>query len=163
VVVRHAKAEPFASSDHARALTDRGVRDATALGAYLREQEVVPDHAVVSTAERARGTWAAMQEALQCDAAVEYDGAVYSGSTDVLLEALRLVPRHAEVVVLVGHQPSVGYLAHLLDDGAGDHDALHSMLLGFRTSSAAVFDVGVAWDGLDRECGRLVDFRSGSD
>lgn len=162
MVVRHAKAEPFASSDHARALTDRGVRDAKALGAYLREQDVVPDHAVVSTAERTRATWAAMQETLRSAAEVELDAAVYSGSTEVLLEVLRLVPRAAEVVVLVGHQPSVGYLAHILDDGAGDRDALHGMLHGFPTSSAAVFDVEVAWSELDSESGRLVDFRAGS-
>ena len=161
MVVRHAKAEPFASSDHARALTDRGVRDAKALGAYLREQEVVPDHAVVSTAERTRATWAAMQETLRSDAVVDFEAAVYSGSTEVLLEVLRLTPGAAEVVVLVGHQPSVGYLAHLLDDGAGDHDALHGMLHGFPTSSAAVFDVEVSWGELDSESGRLVDFRAG--
>jgi phosphohistidine phosphatase len=162
VLVRHAKAEPFAASDRARELTDRGRREAEAAGSYLREQGIVPDHAVVSSSLRTRGTWDAMEQALGSAAEVVYDEAVYSGSTDVVLEALRVVPDAAKVVVFVGHQPTVGHVAHLLDDGEGDHEALHSMLHGFPTASMAVFDVEVPWDELGDETGRLVDFRAGS-
>jgi phosphohistidine phosphatase len=162
VLVRHAKAEPFASTDRARELTDRGRREAEAAGSYLRERGIVPDHAVVSSSVRTRGTWDAMEEVLGSSAEVVYDDAVYSGSTDVVLEALRVVPESARVVIFVGHQPTVGSLAHLLDDGNGDHEALHSMLHGFPTSSMAVFDVEVPWAGLDEETGRLVDFRPGA-
>ena len=162
VLVRHAKAEPFAASDRARELTDRGRREAEAAGSYLREQGIVPDHAVVSSSLRTRGTWDAMEQALGSAAEVVYDDAVYSGSTDVVLEALRVVPDAAKVVVFVGHQPTVGHIAHMLDDGEGDHEALHSMLHGFPTASIAVFDVEVPWDELGDETGRLVDFRPGS-
>lgn len=159
--MRHAKAEPFASTDHERALTDRGRRDAAVLGSYLSQRGVVPDHAIVSTAERTRATWSEVEAELGSGAEVTYDGAVYSGSTDVLLEVLRTMPETAEVVVLVGHQPSVGHLAHLLDDGAGDHDALRGMLHGFPASSAALFDVEVAWERIDAGAGRLTDFHAG--
>jgi phosphohistidine phosphatase len=94
-------------------------------------------------------------------AEVVYDAACYSGSTDVVLETLRYVPEGARVVVFVGHQPTIGYLAHLLDDGDGDHDALHSMLHGFPTASMALFELEVAWEELGPEAGRLVDFRAG--
>jgi phosphohistidine phosphatase len=73
-----------------------------------------------------------------------------------------VVPDPATTVVFVGHQPTVGHVAHLLDDGEGDHAALHSMLHGFPTSSMAVFDVEVPWAELGEETGRLVDFRPGS-
>ncbi len=162
VLVRHAKAEPFAASDRARELTDRGRREAEAAGEYLREQGIVPDHAVVSSSARTRDTWEAMEHALRSGAEVVYDDAVYSGSTDVVLEALRAVPDSAKTVVFVGHQPTVGHVAHLLDDGEGDHDALHSMLHGFPTSSMAVFHVELPWAELGDETGRLVDFRAGS-
>ena len=159
--MRHAKAEPFASTDHARALTDRGRREAEAAGAYLREQSVVPDHAVVSPAERTRATWEAMEAVMESSAEVVYDDSVYAGSTDVVLEALRFVPDGAGVLVFVGHQPTIGYLAHLLDDGEGDPAALHSMLHGFPTASMAIFEVDVPWEELGPETGRLVDFRAG--
>lgn len=161
VLVRHAKAEPFASTDRARDLTDRGVREAEAAGAYLREQGLVPDHAVVSSSVRTRATWDAMARALGSTAEVVFDDAVYSGSTDVVLESLRMVPEQARVVAFVGHQPTVGNVAHLLDDGTGDAEALHSMLHGFPTASMAVFDVEVPWSELDAETGRLVGFRPG--
>ncbi len=160
--MRHAKAEPFASTDHERALTDRGRREAVEAGRYLSERGVVPDHVVVSSAKRTMGTWAAMTEALESTPTVVADDAVYAGSVDVVLETLRLVPEDARVVVFVGHQPAIGYLAHLLDDGAGDHEALHQMLHGFATASMAFFDVEVAWADLAEESGRLVDFRPGS-
>ena len=159
--MRHAKAEPFAATDHARDLTDRGRRDAEAAGAFLRRQSVLPDHAVVSSAVRTRSTWEVMEQAMGSGAEVVVDSACYSGSTDVVLESLRFVPEEARVVVFVGHQPTVGYLAHLLDDGAGDHEALHLMLQGFPTSSMAMFDVEVAWESLGPDTGRLVHFRPG--
>ncbi|HEX6249373.1 MAG TPA: histidine phosphatase family protein [Nocardioidaceae bacterium] len=161
VLVRHAKAEPFAATDHARELTDRGRREAAAAGSYLKERDVVPDHAVVSSAARTRATWDVMEQTMGSGATVVHDDSVYAGSTDVVLEVLRLVPDEARSVVFVGHQPAVGYLAHLLDDGAGDHEALHRMLHGFPTASMAVFEVEVPWADLAAECGRLVDFRPG--
>lgn len=162
VLVRHAKAEPFASTDRARELTDRGRHDAEAAGRYLQERGVKPDHAVVSSSVRTRATWEVMEAALGSSAEVVHDDAVYSGSSDVVLEALRVVPDDAGTVIFVGHQPTVGLVAHLLDDGHGDHEALHQMLHGFPTASMATFEVQVWWADLGPETGRLVDFRPGT-
>lgn len=161
VLVRHAKAEPFAETDQARALTERGRREAEGAGRYLRARSVVPDHALVSSALRTRATWEAMEEAMASKAEVVYDAAVYSGSPDVVLEALKVVPADARTVVFVGHQPTIGYLAHMLDDGDGSVEALHSMLHGFPTGSLALFEVEKPWEELGPETGRLVDFRAG--
>lgn len=162
VLVRHAKAEPFAETDQARDLTDRGRQDARAAGAYLREQGIKPDHAVVSDSRRTRGTWEAMEQEMDSGAAVVLDESVYAGSADVVLDTLRLVPEDAGVVAFIGHQPSIGYLAHMLDDGEADPAALHAMLHGFPTASVAVFDVEVPWRDLGPETGNLVAFRPGA-
>ena len=45
VVIRHAKAEAVAASDHARTLTHRGRRDAAEAGLWARAAGVLPDHA----------------------------------------------------------------------------------------------------------------------
>lgn len=160
--MRHAKAEPFAATDQARDLADRGRRDAEAAGSYLLEHSVLPDHALVSSARRTRATWEAMEKAMASGAEVVYDEAVYSGSPEVVLEALRVVPEDAETVVFVGHQPTIGYVAHMLDDGEGSPEALHSMLHGFPAASLALFEVEVPWAELGSETGRLVDFRPGA-
>ena len=161
-MIRHAKAESFAPSDHARALTERGVREAVALGAYLREHDLVPDHAVVSSSARTLATWAAVAE--QTGSMVEpvLDDAVYTGSPDVVLEALRAVPEDTAVLAFVGHNPTVGYVAHLVDDGHGDADAVVGLLQGFPPGSVAVFEVDGPWSELGPESGRLVGFRPGS-
>ena len=50
VVMRHAKAEAVAASDHARRLVERGRQDAAEAGRWARAEGVLPDHAFVSTA-----------------------------------------------------------------------------------------------------------------
>ena len=57
IVMRHAKAEPFAATDHGRRLTDRGRAGARDAGAFLRDAGPVPDYALVSSSTRTRETW----------------------------------------------------------------------------------------------------------
>lgn len=162
ILVRHAKAEPFAATDHARELTERGRRDAEAAAGFLRAQAVVPNHVVVSPAVRTRQTWEVMEAVLGSGATVVLDESVYSGSPEVVLESLRCVPEETAVLVFVGHQPTIGYLAHMLEDGAGDPEALHQLLHGFPTSAAAVLEVDLPWEELAAETARLVAFHPGT-
>ena len=58
LVLRHSKsAYPEGVADIDRPLAPRGVRDAVALGGWLRDQGLVPDLVVCSVAERTRQTW----------------------------------------------------------------------------------------------------------
>jgi phosphohistidine phosphatase len=158
VVMRHAKAEPYASTDHRRRLTERGRSDARAAGRYLAAAGVLPDHAVVSDAERTRMTWDEMAGVLGCGDVARLDQAVYGGGVDALVEALAVTPEESRTVVLVGHNPTAAYLCHTLDDGEGDPDAVSGLLRGFPTAALAVFEVAVTWAELGPETGRVVDF-----
>lgn len=158
VVMRHAKAEPYASTDHARRLTDRGRAEARAAGTRLRELGLVPDHAIVSTAERTRMTWCEIAEATGSDVGPQMDAAAYSGGVDVVLETIQTAPEQARVLLFVGHNPTAAYLCHLLDDGEGDPDAVSGMLHGFPTGAMVVFEVGGPWADLGAESARVVDF-----
>jgi len=160
IVMRHARAESFASSDHARALTERGWADAVAAGRYLADCELVPEHVVVSTAVRAVQTWEAVAEGSAARAHVQQDGAVYTGSPHTVLEVLRTVPADATVVAFVGHNPTAASLAHLLDDGEGDTRAMHGLLRGYPAAAMTVFAVEAPWDTLGPESGRLLDFHA---
>lgn len=161
VVLRHAKAEPFAASDHARRLTDRGVADAAAAGAHLAATGVVPDHAVVSTAARTRMTWVAVRDTSGSEAEAVFEDAVYHGDAEATLETLRTVPAAASTVLWVGHNPTAAELANLLDDGSGDEGAVSGMLRGFPTGALVVFEIDVTWAELAPETGRVVDFHVG--
>jgi phosphohistidine phosphatase len=158
--MRHARSESFASSDHARALTERGRADAVAAGRYLAARGHVPEHVVVSTAVRALQTWDAVAEGAGSKAHVQRDGAVYTGSPQTVLEVLRTVPADATVVAFVGHNPTAASLAHLLDDGEGDSRAMHGLLRGYPAAAMTVFSVASAWEMLGPESGRLLDFHA---
>jgi phosphohistidine phosphatase len=157
IVMRHAKAEPFASSDRARRLTDRGLAAALDMGTYLRDRRLLPDYAVVSSAVRTRQTWAAVVETsgvTGCE--VSFDDAVFNGSAEVVLEALRAVPPTAGTVMFVGHNPSAAFVCHSLDDGDGDADAVAALLQGFPPAAMALLEVSVPWDQLGPATGRVV-------
>ena len=156
--MRHAKAEPYASTDLARRLTERGRQQAAAAGARLRELGLVPEHAVVSTAERTRMTWDEIAAATGAEVGPQLDASVYNGGVDVVLETLQITPDHVSTLIFVGHNPTAAYLCHLLDDGDGDPDAVSGMLRGFPAGAMVVFDVAVNWADLGPESGRVVDF-----
>jgi len=161
--MRHAKAEPFAPSDHARPLTERGIRDARAAGVHLHDRGLVPDLALVSSATRALGTWSAVAEAFpDADVDVEVQDALFSASFETLLETLNALPEEEHTVLFVGHNPTAAFLCHFLDDGEGDTDAVSGLLQGFPPAALAVFEVVVPWAGLEAETGRLVDYHAGN-
>ena len=159
--MRHAKAETYAASDHARELTARGRADACDAGAYLAAERVVPDYAIVSTAVRTRSTWT--EVAIACGSAAEavYDEALYNGDVNRVLEALHVVPEEARTVMVVGHNPTAEYLAHVLDDGNGEATAVTQMLAGYPTSALTVLDVDVPWAQIAEGVGRVRHFHIG--
>ncbi len=160
--MRHAKAEPFAETDHARRLTDRGIAAARDVGAHLRDSGIRPDFVLVSSAERTRDTWAAVSELAGAGSAeVRLDDAVFSGSPDVVLEALQAAPADAGTVMFVGHNPTAAYLCHLLDDGEGEPAAVSGLLEGFPPGAVAVMEIGVPWSELGPETGRVVGYYVG--
>jgi phosphohistidine phosphatase len=160
--MRHAKAEPFAETDHARRLTDRGVAAARDVGAHLRDSGIRPDFVLVSSAERTRDTWAAVSELAGAGSAeVRLDDAVFTGSPDVVLEALQAAPADAGTVMFVGHNPTAAYLCHLLDDGEGEPAAVSGLLEGFPPGAVAVMEIGVPWSELGPETGRVVGYYVG--
>jgi phosphohistidine phosphatase len=159
--MRHAKAEPFAATDHARRLTDRGRAAARDVGRHLREQGLLPDFVLVSSAVRTRETWAAVEETAASAAQVSYDDAVFSGSADVVIESLQGVSADLSTVMFVGHNPTAAFLCHLLDDGDGDPAAMSELLHGFPPCAVAVLEVGVPWAELGPETGRIAGYHVG--
>ncbi len=156
VVMRHAKAEQAAPSDYERALAPQGRRDASAAGRWLAGQGFLPDHVLVSGALRTRETWQHLRDAAGADWAdleADYDRGLYAAGVDTALDLLRLVDDEHQRVVVIAHNPTMAYLAQLLDDGDGDGG--DQLTLGFPTSAAAVFDVPVGWADLAPGSARL--------
>ena len=162
VVVRHAKAEAAAPTDHERRLADRGRDDAADAGRWLAGREVVPDHALVSDAARAVDTWEELATAAGWDLEHDASASLYEAGPEAALDLLRELPVGATTVVVVGHNPTMASLAELLDDGEGDDDAMTALVTeGFPTSAVTVFEVDGDWADLDESGATVVAFHVG--
>ncbi|WP_210443249.1 histidine phosphatase family protein [Nocardioides sp. SYSU D00065] len=162
VVVRHARAEPVAPSDHERALAPRGRADAEEAGRWLRGQGVEPDAALVSDALRAVQTWEQLATGAGWECPVDYSAALYAAGDDSAFDLIRETDPAVGCLVVVGHNPTVASVAELVDDGEGDTEATTAMLTrGFATAAVAVFAVAVPWSELEPGTGRLLAFHVG--
>ena len=161
VVMRHAKAEQAGPSDYERPLAARGHDDAAEAGSWLAARGFVPDHALVSAALRTRETFehvcrgAGDSWAASSGSVPELDRGLYAAGADTALDLLRSVDEAHEQVLVIGHNPTVAYLAQLLDDGEGDTAAANDLALGFPTSATAVFAYSGSWADLAPGAARL--------
>lgn len=161
-VIRHAKAEQDGPTDAERPLADRGHDDAREGGRWLADQGFVPDRAIVSAALRARETWESLAEGAGWDVEPELDRSLYSASPETVLDLLRTTPDDVATVVVVGHNPTVGTTAQLLDDGTGDAEAGREMAMGgYPTCSIALFEHDGSWSDLDFPSAALAAFHVG--
>ncbi|MGI8522248.1 MAG: SixA phosphatase family protein [Nocardioides sp.] len=148
-IVRHAKAQESGATDIDRELADRGRSDAVDAGRWLAGWGFVPDRALVSAAARARTTYDEMAAAAGWSAEVEASRNLYAADPDSALDLVHDVPEEVINLIVVGHNPTVGSLAQLLDDGEGDPGAERDMATGFATCSVAVFAFDGSWAHLD--------------
>lgn len=168
VVLRHAKsAYPPGVVDHDRPLAPRGVADAKVAGEWIRDEVGVPDHVVVSTARRARGTWTVAAGTLGYIGAAGYDVVasgpltvdprVYDATAGTLLDVVQDLPARARTAVLVGHMPGVESLVRLLA-ASGEPEAIDLLDRKYPTAGIAVLRTDAAWADLAPGCAHLAAF-----
>ncbi|MFW5858080.1 MAG: phosphohistidine phosphatase SixA [Planctomycetota bacterium] len=109
VVLRHADAEPTASSDAARRLTDKGRRQADRLAAYLQRIGLAADRVVTSPYARAVETARPIADALGAPL-VEDDTLACGMAPEDAAALLAHECDPDDCVILVGHQPDCGWL-----------------------------------------------------
>ncbi len=158
VIMRHSKAEQGGRTDFERELAPSGVRESADSGAWLAEQGVAVDGVLVSAAVRARQTWEALAAAAGYDVVPEPSPALYTADVDSALDLVRRTADDVRSLLVVGHNPTMAYLATDLDDGASDYS--NDLVLGFPTAALAVFDYDGTWADLSAGACRLVALSS---
>jgi phosphohistidine phosphatase len=146
LILRHAKSswDDPKLADHDRPLNKRGKRDAPRMGQLLREEDLLPDLILSSTARRARKTAEAIAEASGYTGEIEFTGDFYPGDPSDYIDALQQAPDNCERVMVVGHNPG---LEELLETLTGESDHL---------ATAALAQVSLPiqhWRELDDETG----------
>ncbi len=161
LLMRHAKAEAGGADDHARDLTERGRRDAAETGSWLRDQGLVPTHALVSSAARTTQTWLELAAASGSTARPDLDDALYAAGPDSALEVIRAATAQAATLLVVAHNPTVAHLAQLLSDGLADATALRDMAHGYPPAAVTVLELSGPWAELGEGGARVTAFHVG--
>jgi phosphohistidine phosphatase len=110
ILWRHAEAVD-GQPDLARELTPKGVKQAKAIAQWLSSRLPRQTRIIVSPAERAQQTAAALTDDF------EIDRRIAPGAPPTAVLAAAGWPEHRGAVVIVGHQPSLGMAAALLIAG----------------------------------------------
>jgi len=128
LLIRHAKAESYATSDAARALTEKGREQAAKVGAFLGKQGLVPELTLASPLVRARETAEIMCHAAGAQSpSIEPWLACGMRPSAAMKELVGY--RQFQRVAIVGHNPDFECLAEWL---------LGSQAGGFHVSKASV-------------------------
>jgi phosphohistidine phosphatase len=116
LVVRHAKSDWTDPSlhDHDRPLDARGARDAPRMGRLLRDEKLVPDLIVSSTATRAHETAVELAEASGYRGRLSLARDLYGGGPREYLARIATTPDDVDLLMVVGHNPTVEELVALL-------------------------------------------------
>lgn len=118
LILRHAKSDWNNSqlSDYERPLNKRGKQDAPRMGQLLRDEDLVPDLIITSSAERALATAEAVADASGFANEVKYTRRLYHAAPEQYIEVLHEAGEEYERVMVVGHNPGIEYLLELLTD-----------------------------------------------
>jgi phosphohistidine phosphatase len=116
LLLRHAKSswkQPDVN-DHERPLNKRGKKEAPKIGKYLKENDLVPDLILSSTARRAHDTAQAVADESGFEGQIDLYQDLYLSDAACYLDILRRLPDDPRRVLVVGHNPDLEELLTLL-------------------------------------------------
>ena len=150
VLLRHAKAQRDApAGDHARALSERGLRNATEIGTYLRTVVGTPETIITSDATRARQTAELVATAVGVSMSLTLEPRLYGADVATLIDVVRAIPDGATTALLVGHNPGFEDLAEALA-------SLPAGAVRLPTAGLAILDFEVPrWTTIQQGSGRV--------
>jgi phosphohistidine phosphatase len=160
MLLRHAKAEwpqeVATGDDYERPLSPRGELAAPRMGQYLKENLLLPDLIITSTAVRAQKTYHLLAPFL--DAPCSNEPRLYMASPETMIEVISEAAPDVRTLLIVGHNPALGELA-MSFVGSGDRYAFARLKSGVPTASLTVLDFDVEhWTELTAHSARLDRF-----
>lgn len=124
-LLRHAHSESAdpGQDDHDRRLSARGEQEADNVGAFMKEQGLVPDALFCSTSVRTRETvrlsFARIFKPGRDGIMTRFDRGFYLAPMDVLLDEIQEADDNFKKLLVVGHNPGLEDLAEKLAAGGG--------------------------------------------
>ena len=116
-LMRHAQSadKQPSQADKERELTAEGMRQSLQIGAYLHTEKFFFDLFLSSTAIRAKATSEFVLEALKISSEnIQFEEEIYNASARTLFAHVLNIDNKVTSAILVGHNPSITYLAEYL-------------------------------------------------
>ena len=133
------------------------------MGQWLKRQKLRPDLALCSTAARVGETLTLIRPSLPAGIAVVEKKKLYMALPREILAEIAKVGADVGTLMVIGHNPGIGSLAHWLA-GQGDAQDLQRIAEKFPTAAIAVLDFDVeSWRDVDGETGTLRHFATPKD
>ncbi|CAE7801798.1 glxK [Symbiodinium microadriaticum] len=152
ILVRHAQAaSPESGDDFGRKLTALGERAARHLGRWLAQEFKTINAIISSTAVRATTTAEILSEELKAPGILDFEEELYEASVRTMLNVIHSADSNHEVVIIVGHNPTISYIADFLTSDPTDN-------MPPCTAVGISFD-GKSWEEIDQNDGKVIFFR----
>jgi phosphohistidine phosphatase len=145
ILFRHAKADPRApgGDDFDRPLAERGREDAALIGRALAEQNLAPDHALISPARRTAETWICCRDSFPRIRA-ELNRELYNAGPEEIRACIEGAAERCDTLMVIGHNPGLHELAvELLIEASASHADIERVSARFPTATAAVYEIDV--------------------
>ncbi|MCV2892842.1 SixA phosphatase family protein [Lentibacter sp. XHP0401] len=152
ILMRHAKSswDDLSLPDHDRPLSPRGQRSADAIGAWLKDNNYMPDQVLCSSSARTRETFERLGLALE----PIFLPSLYHASEDRMLQLLQYQAK-GSCVLLLGHNPGAAFFAESIVAKAPQDEAFAL----FPTAATLVVDFNCdTWADLRFGQGEFHDF-----
>lgn len=157
IIMRHAKAEPFGDKgDSERELTDKGPKQAKAVGKGIESLGLVPDQISCSSVTRTRQTLDRMLKTFGDKPIVDYRISLYDGGVQAVFDELAHVKAKNRVFMIVGHEPTVSISAQWLASADSDGERLDLLNLGLSPASIVIMGSNKPFDEWQVHSGELL-------
>jgi phosphohistidine phosphatase len=151
LLIRHAKAEKEGTvKDIDRPLKYIGIQDARFMAERLKENNLVPEILVTSSALRTTTTAEIFADYLKLPDP-EINESIYQATQQTLLKVINHLPEGFDFIGLVGHNPGIAFI---LDDLTGEVREVHTS-----TTALIEFDTD-NWAEITKESGNLTFYSS---
>lgn len=123
--------------DRDRILTPVGFQNANRMGMNLKNKKVQPDIIICGVATRTQQTAESIAEHVSYDSnRVHINGEVYDASIRTLLNVVNNLKEEWKTVVLIGHNPSISYLAeYITGEAVGNMTTCGLVSINFKMDS----------------------------
>lgn len=161
-LLRHAQAQASSTGgDLHRHLTEKGISDAKALGAFMKKQGLRPEKILCSPATRTK-------ETMEClgleDSHIEFIKDIYESHGESILSHLQNTDHFYKSVIVIGHNPTLYEMVLRLSHDESSKNFLNQIQMGYHPATLSVLECPVEnWSELSFGDNALVNIHKSDD